>query len=101
MHHPRSTAIRGLRRELTALRGLWPGVEADLHSMGYSALADLRGKDPGSLASDYCRRLNRPADPLLRPWFTSIVRFAETGTPTPWWHIVREEPVVESESMVG
>jgi hypothetical protein len=69
--------------------------------MGYSSLADLRGKDPGSLAADYCRRLHRPADPLLRPWFTSIVRFAQTGTPTPWWRIVREEPIVESESMVA
>jgi Pathogenicity locus len=93
MQHDLTPPVQNLRAELAPLRGLWPGVEADLRSMGFSVLADLCGKDPGALALDYCRRLRRPADPLLTSCFAAIVRFAETGVPTPWFHILRAETV--------
>jgi hypothetical protein len=91
MQHDQLSPVLNLRQQLGPLRGLWPGVEADLHSMGFSALGDLRGKDPGSLALQYCDRLHRPPDPMLPSCFASIVKFAETGVPKPWFRILREE----------
>lgn len=91
MQHDTTSTIRRLHAELAPLRGLWAGVEADLQSMGFAALTELRGKDAAVLALDYCRRLGRPVDPLLRACFSAIVRFAETGVPTPWYRILRAE----------
>lgn len=99
MQHDNSAAVRRLRSELARFRGLWPGYEADLVRMGFSALADLRGRDPDTLARDYCRLSGRPADPLLSSCFAALVRFAETGQPTPWWRIARAQAMREGEAV--
>ena len=80
-----------LRAELTPLRGLWPGIEQDLLRLGIMRLADLCGRDAKSLAEGYCASAVRPFDPLLHPYFTALIRFAETGMPVPWWYILRGE----------
>jgi hypothetical protein len=91
------STVPRLRAELAPLRGLWVGIETDLRSMGFTALADLRGRDAAALALEYCRRLDRPVDPLLRYCFAAIVRFAETGEPTPWFRILRAETTLHRE----
>jgi hypothetical protein len=93
MQHDTVTAISRLRKEFAPLRGLWPGVEADLQRMGFSKLADLRGRDPVALAVDYCKLIGRPFDQMLKYCFAAIVRFAETGEAVPWWHILRTQKI--------
>jgi hypothetical protein len=101
MQHDNAPAVRRLCSELAMLRGLWPGYEADLHRMGFSALAELRGQDANALANDYCRLSGRPVDPLLSSCFSAVVNFAETGVPTPWWRIMRAQAKREREAVVS
>jgi len=89
MQHDNASALRRLSTEFAPLRGLWRGLEADLQRMGFSTLAEVRGKDADALAADGCRLAKRPPDPMPRFCFAAIVRFAETGRPVPWWHIPR------------
>jgi hypothetical protein len=67
--------------------------------MGFSTLADLRGRDPEALANDYCRLTGRPADPLLSSCFAAVIKFAETGEPVPWWRIWRTRAMREGEAV--
>jgi hypothetical protein len=80
-----------LHQELSALRGLWHGVDRDLNNMGITAIAELRGRDATDLARAYCERAGRPFDPALRACFAAIVWFAETGEARPWWLFLRAE----------
>jgi len=80
-----------LQRELATLRGLWNGVEVDLRRMGFTRLADFRGRDASALTRDYCRGSGRPFDPTLQACFAAIVRFAETGEARPWWLFQRAD----------
>jgi hypothetical protein len=80
-----------LRQELSALRGLWTGVDQDLNSLGIGGISDLRGRDAAELTRAYCDRVGRPFDPVLKACFAAIVQFAETGEARPWWHSLRAE----------
>lgn len=80
-----------LHAELATFPRPWLGYENELQRMGFSRLAELRGRDPTTLARDYCVLLGRPEDPLLGVCFAAIVRFAETGEVIPWWQIMRTE----------
>jgi Pathogenicity locus len=99
MQQSSAPAIRRLRSELALLRGTWPGFEADLHRMGFTALAEFRGRDPDLLATQYCALTGRPADPLLSSCFAALVRFAETGEPRPYWRILRTRSAHEVETI--
>lgn len=94
-------AVIRLRQQLAPLRGLWHGFEADLADMGVSRLDDLRGRSADGLMQDYCRRNQRPADAILRPYFEAVVRFAETGQDHPWWRIMRENAVRDREQIIN
>jgi hypothetical protein len=89
MQQDSAAALRRLRSELARFRGLWPHYEADLQRLGISGVDGLRGRDPDSLAADYCRMIDRPVDPWLSACFTALVRFAETGEAVPWWRVMR------------
>jgi hypothetical protein len=67
--------------------------------MGFSALAELRGRDADALAAQYCRLNRRPMDPILTPCFAAVVRFAETGEPRPWWDLLRVQTRREREAV--
>ena len=84
-------AAQRLRIELRPLRGLWPGVSADLARMGFRSLADLKGRDADHLAQGYRDLANHPDDPVLVAVFRTMIRFAETGVATPWWRVLRAE----------
>ena len=98
MQHDTLANSQTLRSELAALRGLWLGIEGDLHRMGIACLADLRGCRPEALVETYRRETGHPSDPILRPYFAALVAFAETGVATPWWRIMRAEAVRDSEA---
>ena len=92
MQHAREPRPSRLRFELTPLRGLWPDIGTDLQKLGVTCLADLRGRDPDTLLNAYRGGGGgNPDDPILRFVFMSIVNFAKTGIPTPWWQILRAD----------
>ena len=99
MQHDSAAALGRLRSELARFRGLWPGYEADLHRLGISTLAQLKGRDPDTLAEDYRRMTNRPADPWLNACFAAVVRFAATGAPVPFWRVMRSWATREGEAV--
>ena len=101
MYHNQSEAVARLSSQLAPLKGLWSGFESDLAAMGVSSLADLTGRSADALMVDYCRRAVRPIDPMLRPCFEAVVRFAETGEATPWWRIARHEAAQERDRIVA
>ena len=101
MHQVHSEAVARLSSQLAPLRGLWSGFESDVAAMGVSSLADLAGRSADALMVDYCRRNVRPVDPMLRPCFEAVVRFAETGEATPWWRIARHEAAQERDRIVA
>jgi hypothetical protein len=90
------TILPRLRQELAPMRGLWPNMEADLYRMGIAALGDLRGKQPEALAEEYRALDGHPPDPVLLPYFTALIAFAETGVATPWWRILRQRAYAEA-----
>ncbi len=88
--------ILQLRAQLAPLRGLWPNMEADLHRMGVATLGDLRGKQAHALADNYRNVAGHPPDPMLIPYFSALIGFAETGIATPWWQILRRNAYAEA-----
>ena len=55
----------GRSLEFSPLRGIWPGFEADLLKLGFSALTDLCGCGPVSVTKDYCRPMDLPIDAVI------------------------------------
>lgn len=79
-----------LRTELQPMRHLWPGIEADLIGLGVNSLMDLRGRDPEELFNTYCTYTRQQHDLCIFDMFTSLVTFARTGEPRPWWRYTRD-----------
>lgn len=101
MQDDQSETVARLSNQLAPLRGLWNGFESDLAAMGVASIDDLTGRSADALMVDYCRRAARPVDPMLRPCFEAVVRFAETGEATPWWRIARHEAARERDRIIA
>lgn len=91
-----SAILARLRAELSPLRGLWHNMEADLFRLGITFIQDLRGRQADALAESYRALAGHPPDPILRPYFTALIAYAETGVATPWWRILRAEAQAET-----
>lgn len=70
---------------LEDLPNVGPAVARDLRLLGVRAPHELRGRDPYALYDELNRRTGTRHDPCLLDTFIAAVRFADGGSPRPWW----------------
>lgn len=76
--------------QLTDIPNVGKRVERDLHMLGITRIAQLRGRDPYRLYLTLCKKTHTRQDPCVLDVFMAVVAYAE-GTPkTPWWFYTPE-----------
>src|SRR5712671_6518192 len=65
-------------------------VAGDLHRLGITLPADLRGRDPYAMYDDLCRLTGVRHDPCLLDTFIAAVRYMEGAPKKPWWKYTAE-----------
>ena len=67
-----------------------PAIEKNLFVLGFSAPADLIGKDPYRMYKDLCTITAKRQDPCVLDIFISAVRYMEGGPSKKWWEFTQE-----------
>ncbi|MDD3311718.1 helix-hairpin-helix domain-containing protein [Pseudodesulfovibrio sp.] len=74
---------------LRAIPGVGPSLAADLVSLGYGSVAELRGEDPEAMYARLMEQVGTHVDRCVLYVFRCAVYFAETDRPDPeklkWW----------------
>ena len=77
-------------RELRRIPGVGKSIAADLHQLGISEVAELRGRDPEELYEQFCELSGARVDRCLLYVFRCAVYFAGERNPDPeklkWWN---------------
>lgn len=78
------------KRELQRIPGIGPSMAEDLMDLGFFAVSDLVGGDPGTMFSGLCRLRGKVVDRCVLYVFRCAVYFAEHSDPDPellkWWN---------------
>jgi hypothetical protein len=86
----RRSAPKSAIAKLSQIPGVGPSIAADLCLLGIRDVAELRGRNPGSLYSDLCREVGRQVDRCVLYVFRCAVYFASEAKPDPellkWWN---------------
>lgn len=81
---------RGDLAELRTIPGVGSSIARDLSALGIRRVADLKGRDPGEMYLESCRRAGRRLDRCLLYVYRCAVYYASTPRPDPeklkWWN---------------
>jgi len=76
-------------RRLQAIPGVGPSLAADLVSLGYRSVEELRGEDPEAMYERLMESVGAHVDRCVLYVFRCAVYFASTDQPDPeklkWW----------------
>ena len=86
----RRTAPKSVIAELSRIPGVAKSLASDLYSLGIREVAELRGRNPELLYSDFCAQVGRPVDRCVLYVFRCAVYFASESEHDPellkWWN---------------
>lgn len=77
-------------RTFTDLPNIGPAMARDFETLGFSAPAQLEGKDPLVLYDALCAATGVRHDPCVLDVFMSVTRFLAGEPPQPWWAFTAE-----------
>jgi hypothetical protein len=76
--------------ELQNIPGVGPSIARDLHDLGYTSVARLKGADPESMYQALCQIRGTKIDRCVLYTFRCAVYFARSKKPSPeklkWWN---------------
>ncbi|MGB7758875.1 MAG: helix-hairpin-helix domain-containing protein [Bryobacteraceae bacterium] len=85
----RNAAPKAVIANLSRIPGVGPSIAADLYSLGFRDVAELRGRNPEALYAEICRQEGYQ-DRCLLYVFRCAVYYASTTAPEPamlkWWN---------------
>jgi hypothetical protein len=86
----RGTAPKSVLAELTRIPGVGPSIATDLYQLGIREVAELRGRSPEALYTEYCDLVGQRVDRCLLYTFRCAVYYASHATHDPeklkWWN---------------
>ena len=79
-----------MKDDLQTIPGIGRAMAADLRSLGYARMADLKGEDPQKMYDRLCKKTRTRQDPCVLYTFRCAVYFASVKKHDPellkWWN---------------